>query len=147
MLALVENQPLMFRLLFLTQHQRRVPLLHLTSNLWALLPKPRMFILFDHIPTMNPMAINLSTPSIFVALLCAFTVAQFPPAPENVTTIKSRFNDKITISYKEVCAVDLLPLRSPWVGFLTLFSLSLVYVRLHPESDHTQGTLPFPLAQ
>jgi Serine carboxypeptidase len=34
---------------------------------------------------------------------CAFTVAQFPPTPENVTVIRSRFDDAITISYKEVC--------------------------------------------
>lgn len=31
---------------------------------------------------------------------CAFS--QFPPAPEGVTTIKSKFNGDITISYKEV---------------------------------------------
>ena len=26
----------------------------------------------------------------------------FPPTPENVTTVRSRFNNNITISYKEV---------------------------------------------
>ena len=28
--------------------------------------------------------------------------SQFPPAPEGVTTIKSKYNNDITISYKEV---------------------------------------------
>jgi len=34
--------------------------------------------------------------------LLAFAVAQFPPTPQGVTTIKSKYNSDITISYKEV---------------------------------------------
>lgn len=44
------------------------------------------------------------------SLLCAFAFAQLPPTPEGVTTIRSRFDDGITISYKEVRFVVLLKL-------------------------------------
>lgn len=37
------------------------------------------------------------------AALLPPTLAQFPPAPEGVKVIKSKFNKHITISYKEVC--------------------------------------------
>ena len=43
----------------------------------------------------SPLAASLS--------LLAYVSAQFPPAPEGVTTIKSKFNDGIKISYKEAC--------------------------------------------
>lgn len=49
------------------------------------------------------------------ALLCAFAVAQFPPTPEDVTTIQSQFDDGITISYKEVWVVNLLLLLLTYV--------------------------------
>lgn len=43
---------------------------------------------------------------LFVAALglCATAVvsSNFPPAPENVTTIQSKFGNNVTISYKEV---------------------------------------------
>ena len=29
----------------------------------------------------------------------------YPPAPEDVITVKSRFNNNITITYKEVCPI------------------------------------------
>lgn len=43
--------------------------------------------------------------------LLACTYAQFPPTPEGVTTIKSKFNSDITISYKEVCFFQARDLR------------------------------------
>lgn len=36
------------------------------------------------------------------ALLVAPACAQFPPKPENVTTVKSKLHHGIEISYKEV---------------------------------------------
>jgi hypothetical protein len=39
-------------------------------------------------------------------------VAQFPPRPENVTVIDSRFGDGVKISYKQVSHVH-LPLQTP----------------------------------
>lgn len=36
------------------------------------------------------------------AALVGPALAQFPPTPQNVTVIKSKFNPEITISYKEV---------------------------------------------
>lgn len=39
---------------------------------------------------------------IAIIALLPFGLAQFPPTPENVTTIKSKYNSEITISYKEV---------------------------------------------
>lgn len=39
----------------------------------------------------------------YATLLVPITVnAQFPPDPEGITILKSRFNENITISYKEV---------------------------------------------
>lgn len=32
----------------------------------------------------------------------ALVAAQFPPKPEGVTVLKSKFNENVTISYKEV---------------------------------------------
>jgi hypothetical protein len=39
------------------------------------------------------------------AFIFSLAVAQFPPTLENVTVIKSRFDEGITISYKEVCSL------------------------------------------
>ena len=44
--------------------------------------------------------------SLFIAaaaLLFGVQAQYFPPVPEGVTTLKSKFNNGITISYKEVC--------------------------------------------
>lgn len=61
-----------------------------------------------------------------VALLrCAYS--QFPPTPENVTTIKSKFNSDITISYKEVCVFYAWELR------LANKIYSLEYAKPHQE--------------
>jgi len=66
------------------------------------------------------------------ALIFSLAVAQFPPTPENVTVIKSRFDEGITISYKEVCTLGLL-LLAP----LNAFLFSLGYVRLRLGSGAT----------
>jgi hypothetical protein len=39
---------------------------------------------------------------IYIALFFTSVAGQFPPTPQNVTTIKSKFDDGVTISYKEV---------------------------------------------
>lgn len=36
-------------------------------------------------------------------------VAQFPPTPQGVTVVKSKFNPEISISYKEVSALHMQP--------------------------------------
>jgi hypothetical protein len=69
------------------------------------------------------------------ALIFSLAVAQFPPTPENVTIIKSRFDEGITISYKEVCTLSLL-LLAPLNALLS----SLGSVRLHLESGATPAT-------
>jgi hypothetical protein len=65
-------------------------------------------------------------------LISSLAVAQFPPTPENVTIIKSRFDEGITISYKEVCILGLLPL-APLNALLS----SRGYVRLRLGSRAT----------
>jgi hypothetical protein len=82
------------------------------------------------------MNINLCTYLIFNALLCATVIAQFPPSPENVTTIQSRFDDGITISYKEVCTV-IVARDPPSAASLTFLLYSPACVRRRPESDRT----------
>lgn len=37
------------------------------------------------------------------ALLAGLAVAQFPPKPEGVTVLRSKFHENVTISFKEVC--------------------------------------------
>ena len=46
------------------------------------------------------MLVSLVSTAILLGLQTVF--AQFPPAPENVTVLKSKFGDGVTISYKEV---------------------------------------------
>ena len=58
------------------------------------------------------------------ALLLNFAFSQFPPKPENTTTLQSRFHEGITISFKEVSNEMLLSAAvlgngNP-VGFLSL---------------------------
>lgn len=54
----------------------------------------------------------LSPPSLWVfasaAALIKPSFGQFPPAPEGVTVLNSKFNEDITISYKEVCPENCL---------------------------------------
>lgn len=33
----------------------------------------------------------------------SLAAAQFPPTPEGLTVLKSKFHENVTISYKEVC--------------------------------------------
>jgi hypothetical protein len=40
--------------------------------------------------------------ALFAALLAWTVTAQFPPKPEGITVLKSRFDESITISYKKV---------------------------------------------
>lgn len=42
---------------------------------------------------------------ILLAGLTGLGVAQFPPKPEGVTTLKSKFHDNVTLSFKEVSYV------------------------------------------
>jgi hypothetical protein len=43
----------------------------------------------------------LTVAASLAALLCVAN-AQFPPTPEGITTVPSRFNNGVTLSYKEV---------------------------------------------
>lgn len=49
----------------------------------------------------------LSSPSLWAfasaAALIKTSLGQFPPAPKGVTVLNSKFDENITISYKEVC--------------------------------------------
>lgn len=49
----------------------------------------------------------LSSPSVWVfaaaTALIRPSLGQFPPTPEGVTVLNSKFDENITISYKEVC--------------------------------------------
>lgn len=47
------------------------------------------------------LALGLRT-AIGLSALAPFARAQFPPTPEDVTVLKSKFGDGVTISYKEV---------------------------------------------
>lgn len=42
---------------------------------------------------------------LFVASLIGLGVAQFPPKPEGVTRLKSKFHENVTLSFKEVSDV------------------------------------------
>lgn len=85
--------------------------------------------------------ISLSGLFILNVLISSFTtVAQFPPTPENVTTITSRFDDRITISYKEVRVLHLLPALTLGVDLLTLFTFSPAFAKLHRVLGRMQGT-------
>lgn len=64
---------------------------------------------------------------IIGARLLARANSQFPPTPEGVTVIKSKFHSDITISYKEVYLPPASDLRH------TDKYQSLKYARLHQE--------------
>lgn len=40
--------------------------------------------------------------SLVLGALAGLTAAQFPPKPEAVNVLKSKFHENVTISYKEV---------------------------------------------
>lgn len=54
--------------------------------------------------TMRSLAVTL-------AVLGAAQAQYFPPMPQNVTTVKSKYNDSITINYKDVSFTRLVPAR------------------------------------
>jgi hypothetical protein len=48
-----------------------------------------------------------------LTVLSSVTTAQFPPEPEGLTVLKSRFHENVTISYKEVFCLRRLHSRIP----------------------------------
>jgi hypothetical protein len=62
----------------------------------------------------------------FVAAAVSPVAAQFPPKPEGVTVLKSKFDERITISYKAVCLAQISSIDS------TLTSISPAFVRQPP---------------
>lgn len=40
--------------------------------------------------------------SVLLGAIASLAVAQFPPTPEGVTVLKSKFHENVTISFKEV---------------------------------------------
>ncbi|KAI1408193.1 serine carboxypeptidase [Hypoxylon sp. FL1857] len=55
-----------------------------------------------------------------VSVLLSFTRAQFPPTPENVTIIESKFGDGVTISYKEPGICETTPDVKSYAGYVHL---------------------------
>ena len=49
------------------------------------------------------------TNGLVLASVLGLAAAQFPPKPEGVTVLKSRFHENVTISFKEVCCVMTAP--------------------------------------
>ena len=43
----------------------------------------------------------MRTLNLLIAAI-GFTAAQFPPSPEGVTYVKSKFHENVTLSFKEV---------------------------------------------
>jgi len=44
--------------------------------------------------------------SLIITALAGIVTAQFPAEPEGITLLRSRFNNNVTISYKEVCLIE-----------------------------------------
>ncbi|KAK0386032.1 hypothetical protein NLU13_5869 [Sarocladium strictum] len=59
---------------------------------------------------------------IFASLAAVFGVAeaQFPPTPEGLTTIKSKFHENVTISYKEPGICETTPGVKSYAGYVRL---------------------------
>lgn len=38
-----------------------------------------------------------------ISLLAGLAVAQFPPKPQGLTLVQSKFHENVTLSFKEVC--------------------------------------------
>ncbi|KZF22817.1 putative carboxypeptidase S1 [Xylona heveae TC161] len=55
-----------------------------------------------------------------VAALLGAAVGQFPPTPENVTTIKSKYNEDVTISYKDPGICETTPGVKSYSGYVHL---------------------------
>jgi hypothetical protein len=41
--------------------------------------------------------------AVLLSGLAGVAIAQFPPKPEGVTVLRSKFHENVTISFKEVC--------------------------------------------
>ena len=48
------------------------------------------------------MAVNKMYRALALLMCITFALAQFPPEPEGITVLRSRFDNGVTISYKEV---------------------------------------------
>lgn len=59
--------------------------------------------------------IMLSLIAAALALTPVVVLAQFPPPVKDVTTLKSKYHEGVTISYKEACI-----LNKPYMLFPTL---------------------------
>ncbi|OTA54958.1 serine carboxypeptidase [Hypoxylon sp. EC38] len=55
-----------------------------------------------------------------ISVLVPFSQAQFPPTPENVTVLDSRFGDGVTISYKEPGICETTPGVKSYAGYVYL---------------------------
>ncbi|KAF3067462.1 Carboxypeptidase S1 like protein B [Daldinia childiae] len=58
--------------------------------------------------------------AIGLSALVPFARAQFPPTPENVTVLKSKFGDGVTISYKEPGICETTPGVKSYAGYIYL---------------------------
>ncbi|KAI0131482.1 carboxypeptidase S1-like protein B [Daldinia grandis] len=65
------------------------------------------------------LAVGLRT-AIGLLSLIPFTRAQFPPTPEDVTILKSKFGDGVTISYKEPGICETTPGVKSYAGYIYL---------------------------
>ncbi len=65
--------------------------------------------------------------------LIELACSQFPPIPENVTSVQSKFHNGISISYKEVqCDVHRMAAET-FAALANILCYSLVFVRLPQE--------------
>lgn len=53
----------------------------------------------------------------FGIALASLAQAQFPPKPEGITIVKSKFHEDISISYKEVCISIVAMVLLMWLGY------------------------------
>ncbi|KAK7744408.1 hypothetical protein SLS62_010198 [Diatrype stigma] len=63
---------------------------------------------------------GVSVTAVVIAGLSTFVAAQFPPAPEGVTVLESRFGDGVTISYKEPGICETTPGVKSYAGYIHL---------------------------
>jgi hypothetical protein len=52
----------------------------------------------------DPNTDNMLSKSLLLGSLAGLAAAQFPPTPEGVRVIRSKFHENVTISFKEVSA-------------------------------------------
>ncbi|KAI1395449.1 serine carboxypeptidase [Hypoxylon fuscum] len=75
---------------------------------------------------------------IGISVLASFAKAQFPPTPEGVTVLKSKFGDGVTISYKEPGICETTPDVKSYAGYVHLPPGSLA--DLGEEQDYPINT-------